>query len=284
MSSSSITSRDPYYGYGAISMLSTSIVTTLFPPMVTTPEESYAVTETGKRLCIVPHSVERRHRSLCFIAVNQTQAALPIRPGNSFQSPSPVSISSDAGIKGTHALFPQLSLQGNHINLTSLAQMSMDDTYSNKSWVIVGQNMFSITEVNRMERELFGFLNSNCYVTKEELKSWCQEWCGHIDEDEADELYELEETVPHSGSSAAPSEATIAGCYSSDSHSPISCSTTTTSSPSPRTPEEGSEGEVESRNRWKSIEHPVNLLPSSAHIKPSTHAPSTIQHILNSPF
>ena len=42
------------------------------------------------------------------------------------------------------------------------SKMSMDNTYSNKSWVVVGQNMFSPSEVNRMERKLFEFLNSNC--------------------------------------------------------------------------------------------------------------------------
>jgi len=270
MSSSSTASRDPYYGYGAISMLSTSIVTTLFPPMITTPEESYAVTETGKRMPkLMDFIAYALYRTRLNDAIVHSALLLLTRLKQRYPS-----------ARGTPSSPHRLFLSA----LMLASKMSMDDTYSNKSWVIVGQNMFSITEVNRMERELFGFLNSNCYVTKEELKSWCQEWCGHIDEDEADELYELDETVPHSGSSVAPSEGTIAGCDSSDSNSPISCSTTTTSSPSPRTPEEGSEGEVESRNRWKSIEHPVNLLSSSANIKPSTHAPSTIQHILNSPY
>lgn len=38
----------------------------------------------------------------------------------------------------------------------------MDDTYSNKSWQIVGQGLFELKEVNQMERELFAFLG---YVT-----------------------------------------------------------------------------------------------------------------------
>lgn len=36
----------------------------------------------------------------------------------------------------------------------------MDDTYSNKSWQIVGQGLFELREVNQMERELFAFLGS----------------------------------------------------------------------------------------------------------------------------
>lgn len=54
--------------------------------------------------------------------------------------------------------------------------MSMDDTYSNRSWCIVGQQLFALAEVNRMERELFGFLNWNCCVSGPELDAWTDEW------------------------------------------------------------------------------------------------------------
>jgi len=40
------------------------------------------------------------------------------------------------------------------------SKISMDDTYSNKSWQIVGQGLFELREVNQMERELFAFLGS----------------------------------------------------------------------------------------------------------------------------
>jgi hypothetical protein len=33
-----------------------------------------------------------------------------------------------------------------------------DDTYSNKSWCVVGQGMFSLKEINQMEREMCGYL------------------------------------------------------------------------------------------------------------------------------
>lgn len=38
------------------------------------------------------------------------------------------------------------------------SKISMDDTYSNKSWQVVGQGLFELREVNQMERELFAFL------------------------------------------------------------------------------------------------------------------------------
>lgn len=34
-----------------------------------------------------------------------------------------------------------------------------DDTYSNKSWTIVGQGMFNLREVNQMEREMCSYLD-----------------------------------------------------------------------------------------------------------------------------
>lgn len=49
------------------------------------------------------------------------------------------------------------------------AKISMDDTYSNKSWAIVGSNYFALREVNQMERELFAFLGWNVVVSMEEL-------------------------------------------------------------------------------------------------------------------
>lgn len=51
-----------------------------------------------------------------------------------------------------------------------LASKSLcDDTYSNKSWVIVGQDYFSLVEVNHMERELFSFLDFQVAIAPEDL-------------------------------------------------------------------------------------------------------------------
>lgn len=36
-----------------------------------------------------------------------------------------------------------------------------DDTYSNQSWCTVGQKMFSLKEMNQMEREMCGYLEWN---------------------------------------------------------------------------------------------------------------------------
>lgn len=50
------------------------------------------------------------------------------------------------------------------------SKISMDDTYSNKSWQVVGQGLFSLREVNQMERELFAFLG--CVSFPREAATW----------------------------------------------------------------------------------------------------------------
>ncbi|WFD32603.1 ABC-type xenobiotic transporter [Malassezia sp. CBS 17886] len=50
-------------------------------------------------------------------------------------------------------------------------KMVCDDAYNNKSWTIVGQGLFSLQEVNQMERELLGYLGLAVNVTREELAS-----------------------------------------------------------------------------------------------------------------
>ena len=38
------------------------------------------------------------------------------------------------------------------------SKVMCDDTYSNKSWSIVAQGMFTLCEINQMEREMCGYL------------------------------------------------------------------------------------------------------------------------------
>jgi hypothetical protein len=50
-----------------------------------------------------------------------------------------------------------------------------DDTYSNKSWCVVGQGMFSLREINQMEREMCSYLEWVLNVKPEELKAFEEE-------------------------------------------------------------------------------------------------------------
>jgi len=49
-----------------------------------------------------------------------------------------------------------------------------DDTYSNKSWCIVGQNLYTLKEVNQMEREMCSYLEWILHVEAAELEAFTQ--------------------------------------------------------------------------------------------------------------
>jgi cytoskeletal protein RodZ len=49
-----------------------------------------------------------------------------------------------------------------------------DDTYSNKSWCIVGQSLYTLKEVNQMEREMCSYLEWILHVEAAELESFTQ--------------------------------------------------------------------------------------------------------------
>lgn len=50
-----------------------------------------------------------------------------------------------------------------------------DDTYSNKSWAVVGQGMFALREINQMEREMLGYLEWSLNVPGEDLAKFERE-------------------------------------------------------------------------------------------------------------
>lgn len=55
------------------------------------------------------------------------------------------------------------------------SKMLCDDAYNNKSWVIVSQNLFSLHEVNQMERELFMYLDLDLRASAEDIMSFAIE-------------------------------------------------------------------------------------------------------------
>ncbi|CDU22343.1 uncharacterized protein SPSC_00973 [Sporisorium scitamineum] len=61
------------------------------------------------------------------------------------------------------------------------SKSSCDDTYSNKSWAIVGQGLFSLREINQMERELFGYLGYKVSVSPEDLEVFTYELEQDVD-------------------------------------------------------------------------------------------------------
>ena len=55
------------------------------------------------------------------------------------------------------------------------SKMLCDDSYSNKSWTIVGQGLFTLTEINQMERELLSYLDLHLDVAPDELEQFAHE-------------------------------------------------------------------------------------------------------------
>ena len=55
------------------------------------------------------------------------------------------------------------------------SKMVCDDSYNNKSWVIVGQHLFSLREVNQMERELLTYLDMHINASTDELSEMVTE-------------------------------------------------------------------------------------------------------------
>jgi hypothetical protein len=52
------------------------------------------------------------------------------------------------------------------------SKVMCDDTYSNKSWGIVAQGMFTLREINQMEREMCSYLEWELNVDTKTLKSF----------------------------------------------------------------------------------------------------------------
>jgi len=52
------------------------------------------------------------------------------------------------------------------------SKVMCDDTYSNKSWCVVAQHMFTLQEVNQMEREMYNGLNGELTIYPSELSDF----------------------------------------------------------------------------------------------------------------
>ncbi|KAF8526048.1 hypothetical protein BU17DRAFT_74392 [Hysterangium stoloniferum] len=150
-------SSDPYYGHREIAELCLRFIKSLFacpdrpPPSTTSPSSP-----TPTLAIFVAYALHRTrlHQSVTFTALfllSRLKSRFPAARGSS-----------------GHRLF---------ISAFMIAsKVVCDDTYSNKSWTVVGQGMFSLREINQMEREMCGYL----------------EWVLNVD---PKELVEFEETV-----------------------------------------------------------------------------------------
>ncbi|TBU52935.1 hypothetical protein BD310DRAFT_187570 [Dichomitus squalens] len=144
---------DPYYGHEETAKLCARFVTHLFacpdlPPLSTAvpPAPSPPL---ANFIAYALHRT-RLHSSVTFAALyllQRLKARFPAARGSS-----------------GHRLF---------ISAFMIAsKVICDDTYSNKSWSIVGQGMFALREINQMEREMCSYLEWQLNIEPNALKEF----------------------------------------------------------------------------------------------------------------
>jgi len=140
---------DPYYGHEGPARLCGRFITHLFACPEYPPTSSGSSTKLPHFIAYALHRT-KLHSSVTFAALvllQRLKARFPTARGSS-----------------GHRLF---------ISAFMIAsKVICDDTYSNKSWGIVGQGMFQLREVNQMEREMCQYLDWELNVEPSTLKEF----------------------------------------------------------------------------------------------------------------
>ncbi|TFK44893.1 hypothetical protein BDQ12DRAFT_673770 [Crucibulum laeve] len=127
---------DPFYGHEVIARTCARFITFLF----TCPELPPSSTQSQQKLpYFIAYALHRTklHASVTFAALmllNRLKNRFPTARGSS-----------------GHRLFISAFMIS--------SKVICDDTYSNKSWSIVAQGMFTLREINQMEREMCNYLD-----------------------------------------------------------------------------------------------------------------------------
>ncbi|KAF8496733.1 hypothetical protein F5888DRAFT_361422 [Russula emetica] len=144
---------DPYHGQELSAKLCARFVSHLFAcPDAPPPPAPPSTTPTPRLDHFIAYALHRTrlHSSVTFAALHLLQrlkARFPAAKGSS-----------------GHRLF---------ISAFMLAsKIICDDTYSNKSWCIVGQGMFALREINQMEREMCSYLEWQLNVDPTTLREF----------------------------------------------------------------------------------------------------------------
>ena len=144
---------DPYYGHEETAKTCAHFVTHLFAcPDLPPPSTTNPPTPSPTLAMFIAYALHRTrlHASVTFAALyllQRLKARFPAARGSS-----------------GHRLF---------ISAFMLAsKVICDDTYSNKSWSIVGQGMFALREINQMEREMCSYLEWQLNVDPPQLRDF----------------------------------------------------------------------------------------------------------------
>jgi len=148
---------DPYYGHEDTAKICARFISALFS-CPDTPPPPTATTTTSSSSPSTPLAqfiAYALHRTRLHSCVTFTALFLLSRLKNRFPAAR--------GSSG-HRLF---------ISAFMIAsKVVCDDTYSNKSWCVVGQGMFSLREINQMEREMCGYLEWHLNFDPQELQEF----------------------------------------------------------------------------------------------------------------
>lgn len=130
------TKTDPFYGYEYIAQLSARFITHLFACPPFPPQSTHSQAKLPYFIAYALHRT-KLHQAVTYAALvllQRLKARFPTARGSS-----------------GHRLF---------ISAFMIAsKVICDDTYSNKSWSIVAQGMFTLREINQMEREMCNYLD-----------------------------------------------------------------------------------------------------------------------------
>lgn len=144
---------DPYYGNEETAKVCARFVSHLFAcPDLPPPSTANPPTPSPPLAMFIAYALHRTrlHASVTFAALyllQRLKARFPAARGSS-----------------GHRLF---------ISAFMLAsKVICDDTYSNKSWSIVGQGMFALREINQMEREMCSYLEWQLNVEPQQLRDF----------------------------------------------------------------------------------------------------------------
>jgi Cyclin, N-terminal domain len=143
------TRPDPYYGHENTARLCGRFITHLFACPEYPPTSSGSNTKLPHFIAYALHRT-KLHSSVTFASLallQQLKARFPTARGSS-----------------GHRLF----ISGFMI----ASKVICDDTYSNKSWSIVGQGMFQLREINQMEREMCQYLDWELNIEPLTLKEF----------------------------------------------------------------------------------------------------------------
>ncbi|KAF7321529.1 Alternative cyclin Pcl12 [Mycena kentingensis (nom. inval.)] len=133
---SATATKDPFYGHEYIASLCARFITHLFACPPFPPQSTHSQAKLPNFIAYALHRT-KLHSAVTYAALvllQRLKARFPTARGSS-----------------GHRLF---------ISAFMIAsKVICDDTYSNKSWSIVAQGMFSLREINQMEREMCNYLD-----------------------------------------------------------------------------------------------------------------------------